>query len=217
MLASLDPSVFAPTSLGGVPGDDRLDLLRRHVELDREVDVFGAVEVDEGVDPVGRRLEDPLHLALAVGDRGDALLAQPVVVVLGGEPDDVGAVHPQQLDRERADPARGAGDDDRVALRDVDRAHRGEGGDADHVERARLGPADVGRFADQLFGGDDALARRGSSAPRSSRAPRRRARSRRRRCRPPSRPRPGPSPRRRGRSTAISPPGGPCGSTPRRG
>jgi hypothetical protein len=43
-------------------------------------------------------------------------------VVLGGEPDHLGAAHPQQLDRDRADPARGGGDDDGVALGDVDRA-----------------------------------------------------------------------------------------------
>ena len=84
-------------------GDDRFDSVRSHAELHREVDVLGSVEVDERIDPIGRRRFDALGQTVAIGDLLDPVRLQPIAVGVRRDPEHPTACEPQQLHDEDAD------------------------------------------------------------------------------------------------------------------
>src|SRR5882672_3232236 len=57
--------------------DDGLDAVSRDAEIDRELHVLRAEEVDEGVDTVRRGIPKTLVESVAVGDRSDAMRGEP--------------------------------------------------------------------------------------------------------------------------------------------
>jgi tetratricopeptide (TPR) repeat protein/transcriptional regulator with XRE-family HTH domain len=120
----------------GVETDDRVDPARLDAKLiDGQLDVVTAVGVDERVDP-RRGLADVVRDALAVADRDHAVRFEPRVIGLARYADHRRARLPGELHGDRADPASGAGDNERVALADGDRAHGRPGGESDNAERA---------------------------------------------------------------------------------
>ena len=86
---------------------------------------------------------------VAVGHGNDAVPGKPAEVGLAGQPDHGGVGPPGQLDRERADPAGGAGDDHRVALGQADRPDRRVRGGPGHEQRPGHLPGHPGRLGGQ--------------------------------------------------------------------
>jgi hypothetical protein len=140
--------------------DDRVDPVGRDAELERQLDVAAADEVDERGD---RRV---------LGGRGDALLTpspcatgtgprsrEPGVMALAGERDDAGARAERELDREHANAAARSGDHDRLTRGRGDGAHGRDPRRAGDEQRAGDLPLDlrglrrqVGRLDEHALG-----------------------------------------------------------------
>ena len=114
-------------------------------------DVAPAEGVDERVDAAVGRLADPLGLPVTVGNRHDVVAAQPVVVLLARQPDHPRSGAPRELHGDRANPARGGRDHDRLAGLRSDRLNRRIGGEPHHEQRARHLPRDRCRLGRQLI------------------------------------------------------------------
>ena len=84
-------------------------------QADRVGEQAGAGCVEHGVHPAGRHGTDALRPAVAVPDRGGPERGQPARVAVGGRRDDADAPGGRELDRDRADAAAGAEDDQRLA------------------------------------------------------------------------------------------------------
>ena len=86
-------------------------------QLDRHRQLAAAAgRVERGVDAVGRHLAHALGESVAVADRDGAPAAQQLVVGLARRADHAGAARDGELHRERAHPARGRVDEQRLAL-----------------------------------------------------------------------------------------------------
>ena len=139
-----------------LPVDDRVDAIGRHSELvDGERDVARAERVDQRVDLAVGDLANASGDAVAVGDRDRAVLEQPLMVALAGEPDDGGAGEHGELHGQAPDPAGGARDDDGVTGGGADRAHGRVGGRAGDEQRPGRVPGDVRGLERQLIGGHE--------------------------------------------------------------
>jgi len=84
-------------------------------QADRAGEQAGPGRVEHGIHPVGRRGADTLGPAVSVPDRDGPEPGEPVEVAVGGRPDDADAPGGRQLDRDGADAAAGAQDDQRLA------------------------------------------------------------------------------------------------------
>jgi tetratricopeptide (TPR) repeat protein/transcriptional regulator with XRE-family HTH domain len=127
---------FHPVLFRGVEADDRVDAARLDAKLiDGQLDVVTAVGVDERVD-LGRGLADVVRDALAVADRDHAVRCEPRVVGRARQADHCRPRSPRELYGDRADPARRAGDHERVARAYGDRAHGRPGGEPGNGQRA---------------------------------------------------------------------------------
>jgi len=113
--------------LCGLEVDDRVYPFGLHAQRQRKLDVVFAERVDERVGGSFTGLPDPLADSLAVADRYDAVLSEPLVVSLAGQADDLRSRMPGELYGERADTACGR--------RDNDGLPRGEG----HRTNGRVG------------------------------------------------------------------------------
>ena len=84
-------------------------------QRDRVGQQAGPGRVEHRVDPARRGRQDPVGPAVAVAHRGGAEPGQPAEVALGGGPDHGDAPGRGQLDRDRADAAARAEDQQRLA------------------------------------------------------------------------------------------------------
>jgi hypothetical protein len=110
--------------------------IRSAAKGEGQLDVPVAVGVDEGVHAAGRGGPDPVRDSVAVRDRDHSVARQPFVVTLACQADHRGPGTARELDGERADPAGGSGDDDRLALLGLDGMDRPPGGNARDVQAA---------------------------------------------------------------------------------
>ena len=120
-------------------------------QADRAGEQAGPGRVEHGVHPAGRHGTDALRPAIAVPDRGGPQPGEPAEVTVGGRPDDADAPGGRQLDRDGADAAAGAEDDQRLAGREAEvlqhperrLADRDQGGGGLRRQRRGLGDRPV--------------------------------------------------------------------------
>src|SRR5450631_641402 len=133
--ASAPPSVFTPC-FAAAAKSAMVSIRSGATPRARARDVPVAVGVDEGVDAVGCGGLDPVCDAVAVRDWDHAVALQPLVVALARQADDRGPGTACELDSERADAPGGSGDDDGLALLELDGVHRPPRGHAGDVQAA---------------------------------------------------------------------------------
>jgi hypothetical protein len=142
--------------LGGGEIDDRVDAVLGHAQFDRQIQVAAAMAVDERVET---EVAQPVGKALALGHGLDAVLREPSVIGGARDADHLRAGAPGELDRDRADAARGGLDRNRVAGFERYGVHCVIGSAAGDRERSRHLPGDprwlwrqVPRLCDHVFG-----------------------------------------------------------------
>ena len=137
------PSDFTPWATDGCEVDDGVDPIGCHAELEGQLDIAVAVQVDERVDrPPGAasRMRSATPSPCATGH--DAVVPEPLVVRRTRQADHGGAGPPRQLHGERADAAGRRRHDHRVAGVRLDGADRRVRRGADNEQGAGDLPRD---------------------------------------------------------------------------